>query len=251
MNSKSHWWRQIGNVLIVAALGIFAWLAWLLWGTDLAASHQQERLVTEVRQDLATKTAVPGTPLGEDPVIRAELPAPGEYPAEDAMTVTAQPESDEPAASAEVPSPIEGQPGEAFGVITVPRFGVEYEMPLLFATDTETLQHGVGHYEGTGPPCVVGNFALAGHRTTYGRPFHDIDRLQPGDEIVIETLYGSCVYEVDSHEIVDASAVHVIAPVPGRPGEVPTESWLTMTACHPKYSAAERYIVYARLVETN
>lgn len=250
MKIKPSVLRWTGNSLILIALGLAGWLAWLHYGSDVVASNQHERLVAEVREELSS-TAPPSLPSqesesAETPVVQA---APSLSTGDDDMLsddVEPQSVDDEPA-----PMPIQGESGEAFGVITVPRFGDDYEVPLLFDTDTETLKHGVGHYSGTGAPCAVGNFGLAGHRTTYGRPFHDIDRLQPGDEIVIETVYGSCAYEVDSYEIVDPYAVDVIAPVPNQPGVEPTESWLTMTACHPKYSDAQRYIVFARLVETN
>ena len=99
-------------------------------------------------------------------------------------------------------------------------------------------------------PGAVGNFAVAGHRTTYGRPFHDIDRLRAGDTIVVETKTAYSVYAVKRHDIVAPTDVEVIAPVPAasRARSRPAR-WLTMTACHPKYSAAQRYVVFAELVE--
>jgi sortase A len=99
-------------------------------------------------------------------------------------------------------------------------------------------------------PGAVGNFAVAGHRTTYGRPFHNIDLLRKGDLIVVETKASYIVYAVDRHVIVAPRQVEVIAPVPQKPGVKPKEAWLTMTSCHPKFSAAQRYIVFAKLVKT-
>jgi sortase A len=138
--------------------------------------------------------------------------------------------------------------GKAFAIMRIPRFGAQYARPVLEGTSHDVLERGIGHYVGTAAPGAVGNFAVAGHRTTYGRPFHDIDTLVPGDLIVVETHTTYSVYAVQRHVIVAPTAVDVIAPVPEQPGVKPTAAWLTMTACHPKYSAAQRYVVFARLV---
>lgn len=138
--------------------------------------------------------------------------------------------------------------GKAFGIVRIPRFGADYARPLLEGTSHDILQQGIGHYVGTALPGAVGNFAMAGHRTTYGRPFHDIDTLRTGDLIVVETHASYSVYAVKRHVIVAPTTVDVLDPVPQRPGVRPTAAWLTMTACHPKYSAAQRYVVFAQLV---
>ena len=122
--------------------------------------------------------------------------------------------------------------------------------PVLQGTDHDTLTKGMGHYVGTAFPGQIGNFALAGHRTTYGRPLHNIDLLQKGDIIVVETKASYVVYAVDRHVIVTPDHVDVIAPVPQQPGAKPVEAWMTMTACHPKFSATQRYVVFAKLVKT-
>lgn len=157
--------------------------------------------------------------------------------------------------AAAAPTSPAGQPtaapfGAAFAIVRIPRLGAHYARPLLEGTGRDILQDGIGHYDGTAGPGAVGNFAIAGHRTTYGRPFHDIDKLRSGDLVVVETKAAYNVYAVRRHEIVAPSDVRVIAPVPDKPGAKPTERWLTMTACHPKYSAAQRYVVFAQLVKT-
>ena len=138
--------------------------------------------------------------------------------------------------------------GEAFAIVRIPRFGADFARPVLEGTDHDTLIKGVGHYQGTAMPGLVGNFAVAGHRTTYGRPFSNIDLLRNGDVIVVETKASYVVYAVARHVIVTPNHVDVIAPVPQHPGVQPTEAWMTMTACHPKYSASQRYVVFAQLV---
>ena len=152
------------------------------------------------------------------------------------------------AGATERPSPVAF--GKAFAIVRIPRFGADYARPVLEGTGRDILQQGVGHYPGTALPGAVGNFAVAGHRTTYGRPFHDIDRLRAGDTIVVETQGSYSVYAVKRHVIVAPTDVAVIAPVPEHPGARPTAAWMTLTACHPKYSAAQRYIVFAELVHT-
>lgn len=141
-------------------------------------------------------------------------------------------------------------PAGAFAIVRVPRFGADYARPLVEGTSAKELAEGLGHYTGTAGPGEVGNFAIAGHRTTFGKPLADIDRLRTGDRIVVETAAGWTVYAVSSHEIVRPWQSEVIAPVPGRPGETPTERVLTLTACHPKFSAKQRWITHADLVET-
>src|SRR5699024_9011454 len=106
-------------------------------------------------------------------------------------------------------------------------------------------RQGRGHYPETALPGEVGNVAIAGHRNTYGRVFEDIARLEAGDPIVVETADAFYVYETTESLIVQPEDVEVIAPTPGRPGVEPTERMLTLTACHPMYSARERIIVHA------
>ena len=138
--------------------------------------------------------------------------------------------------------------GQAVGIVRIPRFGGSFARPVLEGTDRDTLIKGIGHYAGTAMPGVVGNFAVSGHRTTYGRPLHNIDLLRKGDVIVVETKASYVVYAVARHVIVTPDRVEVIAPVPQRPGVHPTAAWMTLTTCHPKYSASQRYIVFAQLV---
>ena len=138
----------------------------------------------------------------------------------------------------------------AFAIVRIPRFGVDYARPLIEGTERPELALGIGHYVGTAGPGQLGNFAVAGHRTTYGRPFHDVDLLRDGDRVVVETVATVHVYEVTTREIVRPTDVRVIAPVPGDPGAAPTQALLTMTSCHPKYGATHRFVVHGRLVES-
>lgn len=201
----------LGDLMVTAGLFLLLFVAWQLWWTDVEANRAQNGTVQELTRDFGA-VKPPAAPA------------------------TAQPR---PVAF-----------GQAFAILRVPRLGADFARPVFEGTDYETLKKGIGHYQGTAPAGAVGNMALAGHRTTFGRPFHEIELLRAGDKVVVETKSGYSVYAVDRHVIVPPTAVEVIAPVPGKPGTKANGSWLTLTACHPKYSAEQRYVVFARLLDT-
>ena len=119
--------------------------------------------------------------------------------------------------------------------------GPLYVVPGVTLAD---LQRGPGHYPGTALPGEDGNFAVAGHRTTYGAPFFNLDQLRRGDEVLVTAPDGTrYTYVVRRQEIVDPGETWVLAPDPlgrGRP-------LVTLTTCHPRFSAAQRLIVFAEL----
>ncbi|MGV8909374.1 MAG: class E sortase [Propionicimonas sp.] len=146
--------------------------------------------------------------------------------------------------------PRQAELGDAFAIIRIPRFGATFARPLYEGTTRDVLMRGVGHYVDTNLPGEVGNFAIAGHRTTYGKPFNQIDKLLSGDAVVVETRATYYVYRVTGHQIVPPTQVSVVLPVPDQPGKVATQATLTMTSCHPEFSAKERYVVHALLDAT-
>ncbi|HUF31775.1 MAG TPA: sortase [Acidimicrobiales bacterium] len=128
--------------------------------------------------------------------------------------------------------------GDALTRIKIPSLGVD--TVVVSGVTASALRAGAGHYPDTPLPCELGNVAIAGHRTTYGRPFHNLDRMAVGDTIVLETPIGECTYVVEAAPfIVQPDALHVVDPTP--------HGALTLTTCHPKGSAAQRLIVRARL----
>lgn len=107
------------------------------------------------------------------------------------------------------------------------------------------LQRGPGHYPGTALPGEKGNFAVAGHRTTYGAPFFNLDQLRKGDEVLVTARDGKrYTYRVHSQEIVSPSDTWVVGPDPLERGR----NTLTLTTCNPRFSNAQRLIVFAELV---
>jgi sortase A len=128
--------------------------------------------------------------------------------------------------------------GDALTRIKIPAIGVD--VVVVEGTTMSALRAGAGHYPQTPLPCEAGNVAIAGHRTTYGKPFHNLDLLKPGDIIVLETPIGSCTYKlVSPPSIVAPTDTGVVGPTP-----VPM---VTLTTCHPKGSARQRLIVQAEL----
>ncbi|MGY5765466.1 class E sortase [Brachybacterium sp. DNPG3] len=202
----------LGELLLTLGGLLLLFVVWQLWWTDVVADREHEDIVDSLDD---------------------------EWGAVDTETI-AEPQDGEP------PVPTIGAEGQVWGAIHVPAFD-RVRTPVAEGVDLETVLNvkGVGHYPETALPGQIGNTSFAGHRNTYGRPFEDIARLQTGDPVVIETADAFYVYEVTSSLVVDPSEVSVIAADPDDPDAEPTRRMLTLTACHPMYSARERYIVHA------
>lgn len=127
--------------------------------------------------------------------------------------------------------------GEPLGVVRIP--AIDLDWVVFGGVLPATLNQGPGHMPWTPLPGQPGNAVLSGHRTTYGAPFIDLDRLVPGDVIEVETAIGVHEYTVRDTIIVSPTDVWVTDHKPG--------AWLTLTTCNPKFSAAERLIVRAEL----
>ncbi|HEY8582050.1 MAG TPA: class E sortase [Capillimicrobium sp.] len=131
------------------------------------------------------------------------------------------------------------EPGDAIGRISLPSLDRRYVM--VNGVSLADLRRGPGVYDDTELPGEGGTVGVAGHRTTYGAPFRDIDDLEPGDRIELQMPYGDFTYVVQRSEIVEPTDLSVIDDV--------GYERLVLTACHPLYSAAQRIVVYARLAE--
>ncbi len=129
------------------------------------------------------------------------------------------------------------EPGDPLGRILMPRIGVSEV--FVEGTGTADLRKGPGHYPATPLPGLRGTVGIAGHRTTYGAPFHDIDDLRQGDRIELAMPYGRFTYRVERTRIVPPTATEVTDRV--------GHDRLILSACHPLYSAAKRIVVFARL----
>jgi len=131
--------------------------------------------------------------------------------------------------------------GEAFAIIRIPSIErLADGWTVVQGVTRSDLKNGVGHMPSTPLPGQPGNAVLPGHRTTYGAPFHELDELEPGDIIEVETAIGLNIYEVRESIIVRPTEIWVTNPRPG--------SWITLSTCNPKFSSRERLIIFAELV---
>lgn len=231
-------WRAVGAVgrgLIGAGVLVLLFVAFQLWGTGLTHARAQDRLADEFDQRLEeVGTATTSTAAATDTTSTT-----GSTPT---TATTAVPLTDEELAAL-VPGP-----GDPVARLRIPTIGVD-EI-VVHGVGVADLRNGPGHYPGSPMPGQPGNAAIAGHRTTYGQPFHDLDQLEPGDEIVVDTVQGSFTYRVMGHEADDGEVGHFIVPETGV--EVLLDAGddrLTLTACHPKFSSRQRIIVTALLVD--
>lgn len=205
----------VGRTMITVGLLILAFVAYQLWGTGIRAAQAQNQLENQFTELLDQATVTTSTTSTTTPSTSS--------------TVTTPPSTVEP-----IPGVAEGEPTAR---ITAPKIGLDWiAVEGVALTD---LKKGPGHYMQTPLPGQEGNAAIAGHRTTYGAPFNRIDELDPGDEITVETVQGTFTYIVSETQIVAPSQVDVL--------DDKGDNRLTLTACHPKFSARQRIIVVALL----
>ena len=133
---------------------------------------------------------------------------------------------------------LDSKRGQAIGRIIVSRMGVN--MILVNGTDHDTLKKGPGRDLRTFMPGENRLIYIAGHRTTYLAPFSHIDSLRQGDRVTIEVPYGTFIYSITHHRIVEATDLSVLRS--------PRHEVVELQACHPRFFASHRYIAYARLV---
>lgn len=119
------------------------------------------------------------------------------------------------------------------GEIRIPKIGLVH--PVYEGVTLTVIDRGPGHWPGSAMPGQLGNMVFAGHRVTHSKPFRNIDRLVPGDEVIFQTNDGVFTYHVTGHEIVTPRDVHIVNPTP--------DATMTLFACHPPGSARQRYVV--------
>jgi sortase A len=206
--------RGTGELLMTTGVVVLLFAVYSLYGTGLQTARAQ----SELREDLQQSWAMqPQSPSGRT------------------------------AARAPVPPPVLG---EGVAVLRVPRLGPDYQPVVVEGVGREELKRGPGHYPGSAMPGEVGNFVLAGHRTTYGAPFGRYGELELGDPVTVERRGEVFTYRIVSREIVAPDDVAVMLPVPRQAEAAPTQALLTLITCHPQYSARQRLILTAALEST-
>ncbi|MCX4526872.1 MULTISPECIES: class E sortase [unclassified Streptomyces] len=154
-----------------------------------------------------------------------------------------------PAPAPEAPA---GYPaGRAFAEMYIPRFGPDWNKPVLEGTGTELLKKGLGHYAGTARLGGTGNFSVAGHRRTYGDPFKDFPELRPGDAVILKDATSWYTYTVRAAPLrVLPTETAVVDPVPRRSPFTGPGRYLTLTTCEPEWGHSHRLVVWAELTAT-
>ena len=196
-----------GRTLVTIGLLILLFVAFQLWGTGLVTARAQDDMRSEF-EDALEQVSDPTT-------------SPTTRPAPTTTTLPAIPAS-----------------GEWIGTIRIPKIGLD--KIFVEGTGRDDLKKGPGHYPATPLPGQVGNAAIAGHRTTYGQPFFDLDQLEPGDQIITTSVVGEYTYEVREKLVVAPTDVYVV--------DNTDDAQLTLTTCNPKFSASERLVIKAELV---
>ncbi|PZT72843.1 MULTISPECIES: class E sortase [unclassified Streptomyces] len=147
------------------------------------------------------------------------------------------------------------EPGQGFAILHIPKLDVV--TPIAEGISKEkVLDRGmVGHYSEEPlrtamPSDKQGNFALAGHRNTHGEPFRYVNRLRPGDPIVVETQEAYYTYEMTrTLPQTSPSNVSVIGPVPPQSGFTKPGRYITLTTCTPEFTSTYRLIVWGKMVD--
>jgi sortase A len=214
----------VGRILVTAGTLILLFVAYQLWGTGLQEARSQDELGAQFDELLAGVDEA-GGPTTTEPTPTTTAPDPDRVEVEEIDPVVTT--------GLKVP-----EVGDPVAKIRIPSIGVN--RTVVSSVLLSQLQRGPGHYPETPLPGQAGNVAIAGHRTTWGQPFHNIDKIEDGDQIFFETLYGEFVYEVTDLFIVQPDQVEIL--------EDYGDNRVTLIACHPKYSAAERIIAVGELV---
>jgi sortase A len=235
--------RAAGRTLISIGALFILFAAYQVWGTSLQEARAQRSLKTEFAQLMSrVSTTVPATTSSSSTSSPNSSLAPStEVTTTTAPTTTLPPETEEVLTRF--------RSGDAIAHIWAPKIGLD--KIVVQGVEVDDLRRGPGHYKSTPMPGQKGNAAIAGHRTTYGAPFGDIDKLEPGDEIYVSTLQGEFTYRVLSQAAADGtvSGHFIVDPTDVWVLDDAGDSRLTLTACHPKFSASNRIVVQALLVE--
>jgi len=131
-------------------------------------------------------------------------------------------------------------PVTQIGTILIPKIGLVH--PIFEGVWLTVVDHGPGHWPGSAKPGRIGNSVFAGHRVTHTHPFLNLDQLAPGDHVVFDMPYGTFTYAVTTITIVLPTDIGITDPTP-----TPT---ITLFACNPKHSAAQRIVVKGKLVSS-
>ena len=270
----------VGRTLITVGVLLLLFVVYQLWGTNIKQAQEQRKLTNSFESELAAAgitpiefgdlsslasaidTAAPTTGVPPTTVVASTANAKPRPTVATPTTLVPTTTTFVPTTTTFVPTTTTlpsvragrsqmkaPRPGRAIGLLVIPR--INQRQVIVEGTTKTDLESGPGRYIRSAYPGQPGNAAIAGHRTTFGAPFFNLPLMRPGDPIFVQTQQGSYRYDVidacrpkctgSGFFIVSPSDRTVLAPTPG-------ENLLTLTTCHPKYSARQRLIVRARLV---
>ena len=210
--------HRVGTFLLVVGFGVLAWAATVyLWKdpfTTAYTAYEQRKLESSLDR-------------------RFETWKPARHPASHA-TALPKPKIDDVRSEARR-FRLESHEGDAIAKLKIPR--IHLDAVVVNGTGTADLRRGPGRHLETYMPGERQLVYIAGHRTTYGAPFGDIDKIRPGDLITASLPYATVTYRVTGHRIVDDNDLSVL--------KTHHREQLVLQACHPRFFASERYLVYA------
>ncbi len=213
--------RTVSEVCVTAGTLIVLFVVYVLFWTGVRADSAMDGEIGKLQDQWSTGPVAAGTPgaTGGQPS------GPGKQP------------------------PYEN--GKSFAVMYIPRFGADWSKPVLEGTAVDVLKKGLGHYGRTARLGETGNFAVAGHRRTYGDPFKDFPRLRPGDAVVLTDGTTWFTYRIDRRPYRTLPTdIGVIDPVPRESGYSGPGRYLTLTTCEPEWGHSHRLIAWAHLDST-
>jgi sortase A len=210
--------RSVSELCITVGALIVLFVVYVLFWTGVKADHVMDDQIDQLQEQWAQEPARPTATAG---------------------------------ASESPPEPVPYQAGKPFAIMYIPRLGFTWNKPVLENTATGTLKKGLGHYARTAQLGQKGNFAVAGHRRTYGDPFKDFPKLRRGDAVVLTDGTTWFTYRIDKGPYKTVpSDVEVIDPVPRKSGYTRPGRYLTLTTCDPEWGHSHRLIVWAHLDST-
>ncbi len=213
----------LGELLLTSGALVLLFVVYTLFGTGLQTAAAQD--------DLREQTISWGQP-------------------------PAEPDAADPGAGAVVP-PEEIPLGDAYAILSIPRFGDDWEKVVVQGVEEEDLKNGPGHYLDSADPGELGNFAIAAHRSGHGEPFAKFPELRAGDLIEVRNALGTFTYQLidapdgdpDGNRI-EINDSWVVDPVPGEPSSAePTQRLITLTTCWPRFGSSHRMYATGILVD--
>jgi len=208
--------HRLGTLLLVIGVGVLAWAATVYFWKDpfttAYTAYEQRQLASNLDEQFDSWRP------NREPVSQSGEPTKRDDVSREAKRYR-----------------LASKDGDAIARIRIPRR--DLNLVVVNGTSVSDLRRGPGRHLDTYMPGEHELVYIAGHRTTYGAPFGDINELQPGDTITLELPYATIVYRVTRHRIVDDNDVSVL--------ESPHHEQLVLQACHPRFFASQRYLVYA------